>query len=171
VLAAAGGPVCAASLKLPPLQVWTSMRVTDSLAQGVSFYLAELRRLKAVIDGAEGRRDDEGSAPPPLRPSALYLLDEILQGTNTTERRIAARRVVLHLVRRGAIGAVSTHDLDLADPAQAPALAAAVRPIHFTESVGSNGMTFDFRARPGVATSTNALRLMELVGLDLPDET
>jgi DNA mismatch repair ATPase MutS len=135
------------------------MRVTDSLAQGVSYYLAELKRLKAVVDAVGGGT-----------PSVLYLLDEILQGTNTTERRIAARRVVLHLVRSGAIGAVSTHDLDLAEPAEAPALAAAARPIHFTESVGPGGMTFDYRARPGIATSTNALRLMEMVGLAFPED-
>jgi DNA mismatch repair ATPase MutS len=163
VLAGAGGAVCAEALLMPPVALLTSMRIQDSLAQGVSYYMAELRRLKAVVDGARGETA-EGAAVP------LYLLDEILQGTNTTERQIAARRIIAHLVRQGAIGAVSTHDLSLAD---APELATTARPIHFTEAFisGPDGpsMTFDYRARPGIATSTNALRLMEIVGLDLAD--
>ncbi|CAA9572681.1 MAG: MutS-related protein, family 1 [uncultured Thermomicrobiales bacterium] len=164
VLAGAGGPVCADALRLPPVALWTSMRIQDSLAQGVSYYMAELRRLKAVVDGARAAGSADGTLP-------LYLLDEILQGTNTTERQIAARRIIAHLVRQGAIGAVSTHDLNLADAAE---LATTARPIHFTEQFtsGPEGptMTFDYLARPGIATSTNALRLMEIVGLDLADD-
>jgi ABC-type multidrug transport system fused ATPase/permease subunit len=164
VLAGAGGPVCAAALRLPPVALWTSMRIQDSLAQGVSYYMAELRRLKAVVDGGRAADEPGGALP-------LYLLDEILQGTNTTERQIAARRIIAHLVRQGAIGAVSTHDLNLAD---APELATTARPIHFTEQFtsGAEGpsMTFDYHARSGIATSTNALRLMEIVGLDLTDD-
>jgi DNA mismatch repair ATPase MutS len=158
VLAQAGGPVCAASLRLPPLALWTSMRVADSLEQGVSYFMAELRRLKQVVDAAP----PPGAAGPPL----LYLLDEILQGTNTAERQIAARRIIRLLLSRPALGAVSTHDLTLAD---APDLAAKARAVHLTETVadGASGpvMTFDYRLRPGVARSTNALRLLELVGL------
>jgi hypothetical protein len=165
VLAGAGGPVCAGALLMPPVALWTSMRIQDSLAQGVSYYMAELRRLKAVVDGARSEVTDNDAVVP------LYLLDEILQGTNTTERQIAARRIIAHLVRQGAIGAVSTHDLNLAD---APELATTARPIHFTEEFTSGpdgpSMTFDYRARPGIATSTNALRLMEIVGLDLTDD-
>ena len=96
----------------------------------------------------------------------LYLLDEILQGTNTAERQIAARRVIRLLLACRAIGAVSTHDLTLAD---APDLSAAAQAIHLTETVqdGPDGaqMTFDYRVRPGIARSTNALRLLDLVGL------
>ena len=102
----------------------------------------------------------------------LYLLDEILHGTNTAERLIAARAVLVHLVRAGAIGAVTTHDLTLAADG---ALASAAQPVHFTEQVtggagnGAGGMSFDYRLRPGLATSTNALKLLALVGLALPD--
>ena len=96
----------------------------------------------------------------------LYLLDEVLQGTNTAERQIAARRIIRLLVRRGAIGAVSTHDLTLADVDD---LSRAAHAIHLTETVADDGsgpkMTFDYRVRPGIARSTNALRLLELVGL------
>lgn len=163
VLALAGGPVCAAACRLPPLELWTSVHVEDSLARGVSFFMAELQRLKQVVDAARRAQAVGG-------PRLCYLLDEILQGTNTGERQIAARRVIAFLVSTGAIGAVSTHDLTLADT---PALRAAARPVHFTETVATGhqaGLSFDYKLRPGLATSTNALRLMELVGLDLPSD-
>ena len=167
VLAGAGSPVCATACQLPPVSLWTSARVQDSLERGVSFFMAELQRLKLVVDAAD-RQGAHGG------PRVLYLLDEILQGTNTAERQIAARRIIGHLVERGAIGAVSTHDLALAD---APDLALSARPVHFTDTIGEEvngaapGMSFDYRLRPGVATSTNALRLMELVGLSLAEPT
>jgi DNA mismatch repair ATPase MutS len=160
VLAGAGGPVCARSLALPPVELWTSVRIQDSLDQGVSYFLAELRRLKMILDAARQARWTGG-------PPVLYLLDEILHGTNTAERQIAARRIIADLVAQGAIGAVSTHDLALAD---APELAEAAAAVHFTDLVGDGVsaplMSFDYRLRPGVATTTNALRLMRLVGFD-----
>ena len=178
VLGQAGGPVCAEALRIPPLRVVTSMHVADSLADGVSFFMAGLRRLKQVVDAAE----TAGAAPGPGAgegasadgaasggPGVLYLLDEILQGTNSAERRIAARTVLRRLLRSGAIGAVTTHDLSLAD---AEDLNVSAVPVHLTESVGdgSEGLTFDYRLRIGIATSTNALRLLELAGLALPDD-
>ena len=101
---------------------------------------------------------------PPPSPHTLYLLDEILQGTNSAERRTAARTVLRHLLATGAIGAVTTHDLTLADAEDLVEQAVAV---HFTESVGDGdeGLTFDYRLRDGIATSTNALKLLELAGL------
>ena len=163
-LAQMGGPVCAASLRLPPVRVATSMRITDSLEYGVSYFLAELRRLKQVVDDAE-RTAAEGQRTP------LFLLDEILHGTNTTERQIAVRHILLHLLRVGAIGAVSTHDLSLAS---IPEIAAVSHLVHFTEQFergpdGKPEMTFDYHLREGVATSTNALKLMEIVGLPVED--
>jgi DNA mismatch repair ATPase MutS len=162
ILAQMGAPVCAAQLRLPPLTVASSMRVQDSLAQGVSFFMAELQGLKAVVELAEARRADRRAGEIPV----LYLLDEILQGTNTAERQIAARHIIQRLLNTGAIGAVSTHDLTLA---AAPELAAAATAVHFTESFtrGPEGpaMRFDYKLRPGIATSTNALKLMEIVGL------
>lgn len=177
VLGQAGGPVCAEALRIPPLRVVTSMHVADSLADGVSFFMAGLRRLRQVVDAAEtagaapGPDAGEGASADgaaPGGPGVLYLLDEILQGTNSAERRIAARTVLRRLLRSGAIGAVTTHDLSLAD---AEDLNARAVPVHLTESVGdgSEGLTFDYRLRTGIATSTNALRLLELAGLGLPD--
>lgn len=158
-LAQAGAPVCAQAMRLPPIGLATSMRVQDSLEQGVSYFMAELRRLKLVVD--EMRRiAAEGERAP------LFLLDEILSGTNSGERRIAARSVIHSLLALGATGAVSTHDLSLIDE---PRLRAASVPVHFTEQFtrGPDGpsMSFDYRLRPGVATSVNALALMEIAGL------
>jgi hypothetical protein len=159
VLAQSGGPVCAAALRVVPLALASSMRVQDSLEQGISYFMAELRRLKEVVDIAE-QVGQAGNRTP------LFLLDEILHGTNTAERQIAARRIILHLLRLGATGAVSTHDLALAD---APEFAVVSQSVHFTEQFtrGADGlsMTFDYKLRPGVATSTNALKLMEMIGL------
>lgn len=156
VLAQAGGPVCAARLRMPPLRVVTSMRVDDSLAEGMSYFMAGLQRLKMVVEAAR--------SPGTVAPRTLYLLDEILQGTNSAERRIAARTVLRHLLETDAIGVVTTHDLSLAE---ADDLTTRAVPVHFTESVddGTEGLAFDYRLRPGIATSTNALTLLEMVGL------
>jgi DNA mismatch repair ATPase MutS len=172
VLAQMGAPVCAAHLQLPPVLVASSMRVQDSLSQGVSYFLAELQSLKAIVDLAEQKTSSERNArSEDVAPVLLYLLDEILQGTNSAERQIAARHVIQRLVASGAIGAVSTHDLTLA---AAPELTAAAVAVHFSESFtpaadGATGhepaMHFDYKLRPGVATSTNALKLMQLIGL------
>ena len=164
ILAQAGAPVCAGRLTMPLVELRTSIRLADSLERGVSLFMAELERLKQIVDAAR--------APARARP-LLYLLDEILHGTNTAERLIAARAVLVHLVRAGAIGAVTTHDLTLAADG---ALAAAAQPVHFTEQVSGAagngaGMSFDYKLRPGLATSTNALKLLALVGLALPDRT
>jgi len=155
VLAQAGGPVCAAALRVPDLDIETSIRVQDSLEHGLSYFMAALARLKGVLDRA--RRRDDGRI-------VLYLLDEILQGTNTGERAIAVRGVARHLLEAGAIGVMTTHDLALA--AEEP-LNTAGRLAHFTELVDEHGtMTFDYRLRPGLATSRNALRLMRLIGIE-----
>jgi DNA mismatch repair ATPase MutS len=165
VLAQAGGPVCADDMAIPPLALATSVRVRDSLEYGVSYYMAELRRIKEVVDAATEARAEGKRVP-------FFLLDEILHGTNTSERQIAARRIIRHLLALGATGVVSTHDLTLAD---SPDLARVSQQVYFTEqfSRGPEGpvMRFDYRLRPGVATSTNALKLMEIVGLPVDDDT
>jgi DNA mismatch repair ATPase MutS len=158
VLAQAGGPVAARSLSLPPVTLGTSILVEDSLASGVSFFLAELQRIRSIVDQAETARQ-EGR-------TLLYLLDEILRGTNSAERQIAVREILLRLLAAGAIGAISTHDLALAD---LPELAQVAHTVHFRESFedreGETAMTFDYRLREGVAPTTNALKLLAMVGL------
>ena len=129
------------------------MRVHDSLQEGVSQFLAELKRLKRVVDGARAG---------PI----LFLLDEILQGTNSEERLIAARIVLQHLLRTTAVGAVSTHDLTLAST---ESLQASTRIVHFREELrlveGRRRLEFDYVLRDGPATSRNALLLLQMVGL------
>lgn len=161
LLGKAGGAVCAADMSLPPVSVETSMRIHDSLEEGVSYFMAALTRLRAVVDAVRVA-EREGRM-------VLYLLDEILQGTNTAERQTATRAIVASLMAHGAIGAITTHDLGLVD---SPALAAASRPVHFSEAIhedpdapGEVRMTFDYQLRPGLATSRNALALMKMIGL------
>jgi DNA mismatch repair ATPase MutS len=163
VLAQAGAPVCATAFEMPAADLQTSIRVQDSLELGLSYFMAALARLKQIVDAAHrpaSGRDERGAAPGRL---LLYLLDEVLQGTNSIERAIAVRAVVRHLLEARAIGVMTTHDLGLAD--EEP-LASSARLAHFTEQVHPDGtMTFDYRLRPGIATSTNALRLMQLMGI------
>jgi hypothetical protein len=154
VMALAGGPVCARKLRTARFAVGTSIRISDSLARGVSHFYAELNKLKAVVDASGG------SAP------LLFLLDEILHGTNSRERQIGARWVLAELLERGATGAVSTHDMALCRLSDQ--LMARVTQVHFRESVANGKMTFDYKLRPGPVTEGNALRLMRTLGLEVP---
>ena len=154
-LAQAGAPVAAKSFSLPPVELATSMRIQDSLEDGVSFFMAELQRLKEVVDHAERLTDQPRSL--------LFLLDEILQGTNSAERHIAVANVISRLTENHAFGAVSTHDLELASNSE---LTPLCETVHFKESFTDDGkMTFDYQMREGVATTSNALKLLELVGI------
>jgi hypothetical protein len=157
VLAHAGAPVCAQTMRLPLLALHTSMRVADSLERGLSLFMASLVRLERIVRAAR--------EAPPSRP-VCYLLDEVLQGTNSAERRVAVRTIVDHLLASWAIGVVTTHDLDLA---RDPAFAAHADSVHLQETLSGDGdavtMTFDYRLRPGPATGGNALQLLRLLGL------
>jgi hypothetical protein len=160
VLAFAGAPVCATALRIGPARVATSMRIDDSLEHGVSHFYAELRRLKRVLDLAH-------DADHRTRPAVLFLLDEILHGTNSRERVIGACAVVRELLGCGALGAVSTHDLGIT--ALERELGGRVDNVHFEEQVRGDEMTFDFVLKPGIVQSSNALRLMRAVGIAVGD--
>ena len=157
VLAHAGAPVCAGAMRLPLVALHTSMRVADSLERGLSLFMASLVRLERIVRAAR-----EASEARPV----CYLLDEVLQGTNSAERRVAVRTIVDHLLASWAIGVVTTHDLDLA---RDPAFAAQADSVHLQETLAGEGdavtMTFDYRLRPGPATGGNALQLLRLLGL------
>ena len=153
VLAQAGAPVRARRLRLSPLAVGTSMRIADSLQAGTSRFYAEIQRLRQIVDLAAG--------PRPL----LFLLDEILHGTNSHDRRFGAEAIVRGLVQRGAIGLVTTHDLSLATIADA--LAPRAANVHFEDHLEDGRMTFDYQLRPGVVRKSNALELMRAVGLEV----
>lgn len=170
VLAQAGGPVCAREMALTPLKVQTSMRTADSLAGGVSQYMAELQRIHQVVSAAQGHaapgEGGEGGTGPADALPVLYLLDEPLQGTNEAERRVAVQIILRHLLDAGAVGAVATHDLFLD---QAEGLNDAARAVHLEGRVeeGRFGpvLRFDYTLKEGRATSTNALALLRAVGL------
>ena len=157
VLALTGAPVCAQSLEVSELRVLTSMRVRDSLELGVSHFYAEVQRIKAVLDAASAANG-----------RALFLLDEILWGTNTRERQIASREVLRLLLKTGASGAVSTHDLSLASLEQE--LGGRVKNFHFKDQLVDGKMTFDYRLRDGVLDTTNALRLLRLMGIAIEEK-
>jgi len=152
-LALAGAPVRAESLRLSPLALGASLRVQDSLQEGASRFFAELLCLRRVVTLCAG--------PLPV----LFLLDEILQGTNSHDRGIGATALVRGLLARGAIGLVTTHDLALT--AMVDALAPRARNAHFEDDLEGGELHFDYRLREGVVRRSNALALMRSVGLEL----
>ncbi len=154
VLGLAGGPVCAKRLRIRRLQIATSMRISDDLASGVSHFYAELQKLKRVLDATNDQHP------------VLFLLDEILHGTNSRERQIGARFILAELLRAGAFGAVSTHDSALCE--LSGELTERLRLVHFRESLVENEMNFDYRLYPGPVTTGNALRLMQKLGIPVP---
>jgi hypothetical protein len=151
VLAMAGAPVRARSLRLTPLQVGASIRVNDSLHEGSSRFYAEITRLReihALLDHG---------------PALLFLLDELLQGTNSKDRLTGAEGIVRAFVAAGAIGLVSTHDLALTDIGGLPA--GTLRNVHFQDEISEGQMRFDFTLRDGVVTKSNGIELMRAIGL------
>jgi hypothetical protein len=154
-LAYSGGPVCASRFEIGRLRLATSLRIRDSLEEGVSHFYAELHKLKAVLDAT--------TEPLPV----LFLLDEILHGTNSRERQIGARWMLAQLLERGALGAVSTHDMELCR--LSPELMTHTRLVHLREDVKGQEMTFDYRLREGPVSEGNALRLMRRIGLEVPE--
>jgi len=151
VLALMGAPVRAQRLRLSPLAVGASIRSHDSLQAGTSRFYEEISRLRQLVGLAD--------AAVPL----LFLLDEILHGTNSHDRRIGAESVLRGLLARGAIGLVTTHDLALAQLADG----AEVHNVHFEDHIEDGRMAFDYRMRPGVVQKSNALALMRSIGLDV----
>ncbi len=150
VLALAGGPVRARHLRLSRLSIGASIRTMDSLEEGHSRFMAEILRLKQIL---------ELSAP------ALFLLDELLHGTNSHDRAIGAEGIVRALLARGALGIATTHDLSLASVADQ--LAPAAANVHFEDRLENGRLVFDYKMRPGVVTRSNALDLMRAAGLDV----
>jgi hypothetical protein len=153
VLAMAGAPVRASRLRLTPLRVGASIRINDSLQEGSSRFYAEITRLRQILDAAGGD------------PSLLFLLDELLQGTNSSDRRVGSEGIVRALVERGAIGFVTTHDLALTEIAGA--LDGNLHNVHFRDEFVNGKITFDYHLRDGVVTKSNGLALMRSIGLDV----
>ena len=153
VLALAGAPVRASALRISPLAIGATLKIEDSLQAGHSRFYAEILRIRAIAETGRG--------PVPL----LFLLDEILHGTNSHDRRIGAEAIVRALVAEGAIGLVTTHDLALTE--LAATLGKAAVNMHFEDRLEEGRMVFDYRMRPGVVEHSNALALMRAIGLDV----
>ncbi len=157
VLALAGAPVRADSLRLSPLVIGATLRIQDSLQEGRSRFYAEITRIREIADVARG--------PTPL----LFLLDELFHGTNSHDRLIGASGVLRNLLDHGAIGLITTHDLALAGIARA--LAPRAVNVHFEDWFDGQELRFDYRLKPGPVTRSNAIALMRAVGLDVPEES
>jgi MutS domain V len=150
LLALAGAPVCATRLRVSPMAVGASISLNDSLQEGASRFYAEILRIRDTLR---------------MTPPLLFLLDEVLGGTNSHDRRIGAEAIVRSLVARGAIGLLTTHDLALAQIAEE--LAPRAANVHFEDRVEDGRVTFDYQMRPGIVTKSNALELMRAVGIEV----
>jgi hypothetical protein len=157
VLALAGAPVRAQSLRLSLLAVGATLRIQDSLQEGRSRFYAEITRIREISDVARG--------PTPL----LFLLDELFHGTNSHDRLVGSSGVLRNLLDHGAIGLITTHDLALAGIARA--LAPRAANVHFEDWFDGDELRFDYRLKPGPVTRSNAIALMRAVGLDVPEES
>ena len=151
VLALAGAPIRGKSLRMTPVLLGTSIRRVDSLQEHRSSFYTEILRIRNVFELTEGSA------------RVLFLFDELLEGTNSNDRRIGAEGLLRALLERGAMGVVTTHDLALTDIAQV--LPGAVRNVHFQDYVEEGKMRFDHKLRDGVVAKSNALELMRLIGL------
>lgn len=152
VMAQAGAPVRAKSLRLSSLQLGGSIRVRDSLRQGMSGFYAEIHRFRSILDLAEGQ------------PPVLFLLEEILHTTNSHDRRVGAEALLRSLLERGAIGLVTTHDLAITRLAEQ--LPQSIN-VHFVDELVDGEIRFDYRLQPGVVQRSNAVDLMREIGLDV----
>jgi hypothetical protein len=152
VLAMVGAPVRATRLRLSHVAVGASMRVSDSLQKGISHFYAEIKRLRQVVDLSSTQL-------------TLFLLDEVLQGTNSHDRRVGTEGVLRTLIGNGAIGLVTTHDLALTSLEQV--FPEHVRNAHFQERFEDDRLSFDYCLRPGVVTTSNGIELMKSIGLDV----
>lgn len=155
VMALAGLPVAAAAFRVGRAQVLTSMRVKDSLERGVSYFYAEVQRIKLLLDTARANPN-----------ACLFLLDELFMGTNARERSLASKHLMRELLSLGASGAVTTHDLALCELEQE--LPGKTRNVHFRDVIVEGEMTFDYALKPGVVTTTNALEVLKRAGVVVP---
>ncbi len=158
VLAMSGLPVCAKTFALPPMWVYTSMRTQDSLHENTSSFWAELKRLKTIIEAVE---DNKTTKAP--HPQVLFLLDEILKGTNSADRHKGSRALILQLIEAQGSGLVATHDLELGDLAgQFPE---AIENWCFEVNIDNGKLHFDYKLKKGISKSFNATILMQEMGI------
>ena len=157
-LAQAGGPVCAETWEWSWVRIHSCLRVGDSLEEGLSYFYAEVKRLKGILVAVAHAESNP----------VLFLIDEIFKGTNNRERLLGSEAFIRELSRGCGLGLVTTHDLELARlEAELP----GITNVHFQETVGDKELKFDYRLRPGPCPTTNALRIMAMEGLPVPKDT
>ena len=155
ILALAGAPVCASSFRVSVLRVFTSMRTRDNLEENISSFYAELLRLKMLLGSIDGRT------------GTLFLLDEILKGTNSIDRHIGAESLAIQLSKMNAFGLISTHDLKLGE---LRINGEQVDNFHFSSQIINDEIVFDYLLKEGICTSTNASKMMANMGIDIKNE-
>lgn len=153
VLAYAGAPVCAQRFSCPMLQIHTCMRVSDNLGENISSFYAELLRIKKIVSASKKEK------------KMFFLLDEIFKGTNSQDRHAGAKVLIRQLSKAGAMGMVSTHDLELGDLERESDW--KIRNYHFREYYKNDEIHFDFKLRPGISTTRNAMYLIKMAGIDV----
>jgi DNA mismatch repair ATPase MutS len=154
-LAYAGGPVNATLLETIPFRLFTCIRISDSVTDGISYFYAEVKCLKALLEELD--RDH----PLPL----IYFVDEIFRGTNNRERLLGSGAYLQALVGKPGIGLIATHDLELVHLADD---IPSIKNYHFTDEIVDGRMFFDYTLRSGPSPTTNALKIMEMEGLPVP---
>ncbi len=155
VLAYAGAPVCAKSFSCSMMRIYTCMRVSDNLGENISSFYAELLRIKQIV----GASKTEGKI--------FFLLDEIFKGTNSQDRHAGAKVLIRQLSKTGAMGMVSTHDLELGDLERESER--RIRNYHFREFYKNDEIHFDYKLRPGISTTRNAMYLIKMAGIDVDE--
>lgn len=156
VLTYLGAPACAADLKCSIMEMYSSMRVNDNLEKNISSFYAELLRVKMIVEASRK------GVP------MIFFVDEIFSGTNTRDRHIGAKNVMKSLSRAGVMGLVSTHDLELGELERERNL--HIRNYHFSEGYEGNRIQFTYKLHPGVSTTSNAIYLMRMVGIEVMEE-
>lgn len=155
VLAYAGAPVSAEAFSCSIMNIYTCMRISDNLEENISSFYAELLRIRKLIDAANRKEP------------VFFLLDEIFRGTNSKDRHTGAKVLIERLSKENALGMVSTHDLELSDIEK---MNSKVKNYHFREYYRNNEINFDYKLRPGVSTTRNAIYLMRMAGIDIENE-
>jgi DNA mismatch repair ATPase MutS len=139
------------------MRLFCCIRVTDSLEEGLSYFYAEVKRLKVILDAVTDR----------TLPPVLFLIDEIYKGTNNRERLLGSESFIQALRQGHGLGLITTHDLELA---HLESDGKGVINVHFQERVEGGKLLFDYRLRPGPCPTTNALRIMDQEGLPIPKD-
>ena len=153
ILAYSGAPACAINMKCSIFSIYTCMRVSDNLEKGISSFYGELLRVKDILNATKKNKQ------------VLFLLDEIFKGTNSYDRHIGAKTLINQLHNSGASGLVSTHDLELGSMELESG--GAIKNLHFQEHYKDNKIYFDYKLRPGISTTRNALYLLKMIGIEV----